>query len=170
MPLLVMTLAWLTRWATLQKEHKDLKRSSSRSTDQKACKFLPNFHALKAPSPNFRAMRHMPDALKADEGAGEISGRHTKNGNSMALLKMSLGGVCCWVWIFLGHPKNSASAMKNQPFFMRCGTQSWFGRCDARACDPHASQKPQLSALGHYPVIPFHVFRLTPAAVRRASV
>jgi len=57
---------------------------------------VPNFQALKAPSQDFRGVRHIPipDVLKAEEGKGEISRRHSKKGNLKALPKTCLGSVC----------------------------------------------------------------------------
>lgn len=76
-----------------------------RSTDQEACRIVPLSQALRSPSQNFRTMRHIPEALKSEEGEGEISRRCPKNGNPMALPTMCLGGICSRVCICRRTPR-----------------------------------------------------------------
>lgn len=137
--------------------------------DQQACRVVPKFQVLKAPSQNFRAVRHRADALQAEEGEGEISRRHSKNGNPGALPKMCLGGVCkLSLGLSQGTPKAQLLQWKNSPFSWVMGDRAALGAVPQELVTlmPLKSH----SSLPLDTVMPFHVFRLAPAAVRRPSV
>lgn len=95
-----------------------------RSTDQEACRIVPLSQALRSPSQNFRTMRHIPEALKSEEGEGEISRRCPKNGNPMAFLLCVWGASLAEFAFVTEHPKSIASTMKKQHLFMSFGRQS----------------------------------------------
>lgn len=137
--------------------------------EQDTCRVVPKFQALEAPSQNFRAVRHRADALKAEEGEGEISRRHSKNGNPGALPKMCLGGVCkLSLGLSQDTPKVQLLQWKNIPFSWVMGHRAALGAVPQELVTlmPLKSHSP----LPLDTVMPFHVFRWALTAVRRPTV
>lgn len=65
-------------------------------------------------------MRHIPEALKSEEGEGKIFRRYPKNGNPMAFPTI-VGASAAEFAFVTEHPKCTASTIKNQCLFMNFG-------------------------------------------------